>query len=447
MSQRYTANRIQDYSTHQAQTTCSHSTTAEVHPAKDNVMTLTTDSVLHEDPKQNAILHLAFDEYVQASMSSTARECILDYRSDIAGYLRSLTPEPERLLKVMLLTDTIIAGSRAAGFFVPGLANRDSDWDFFCCGTPLQRRTFLEFMIGSGFTTNGCNCDSPPYPRRFRVLSGTLTNGSGRHSVQLISDSSRSEVAVVSCFHSSILWCYISGSDAVSIEPGVSAERTSVICHLSKHDNHSRVKYRDRGVTYVRPSKYYRLNAMIKKSYGLLTLRAYNWSSDRTSRRIFTNLYGDLCVESDFLRSTYAESWVEPIAEWRRRRSQRIRISEVASEDDTEFTVYKRQSREHRVYNNLIPALAGPYSDTPVWSEAYGEVSRIFECRGLVLAKPGCDGAKDGFVFPENPVYGCSCSHLVAWVMAEKGWKEHVRWSKSDFTSPAVIERIRELGL
>lgn len=152
-----------------------------------------------------------------------------DYIRARASYGRAfgaLTTDPESLARAMLYTNTFLGGSRAVGFFFPDLCTAESDWDFYCCGGPYQRRCFLEFMKSIGFAATGF--PNPAWTnlggeagytnQHISMVDGYVRMADVDHSVQIIHTPYATEVETVLGFHSTAVRCYISGAEAVHLD-------------------------------------------------------------------------------------------------------------------------------------------------------------------------------------------------------------------------------------
>ena len=70
------------------------------------------------------------------------QEC--DRRLSVKAYLGESFVDPLNLLTAMSKNRVVLSGSRAAGFFVNGSCNRDSDWDFYSSGWVGAVSSFVE---------------------------------------------------------------------------------------------------------------------------------------------------------------------------------------------------------------------------------------------------------------------------------------------------------------
>jgi hypothetical protein len=168
------------------------------------------------------------------SISTALDTCKLDdiswTRKDPHTYLRSLVEDTQLLRKRMWETDTLLSGSRGAGFFYPDAYTDSSDWDFLC-----HTHKVVEFAVGlmrMGAVWQTSELGSVPCYGSMSVLKGEL-NG---FKVQLIFKRSGTPLDIVCGFHSSLVQCFISGVAAVSMYHDISKRGISI-----KWDNNGNV--------------------------------------------------------------------------------------------------------------------------------------------------------------------------------------------------------------
>lgn len=148
-------------------------------------------------------------------------EAILKLRLDPVRYLGGFFNNPELLLKMMREVMFILSVSRAADYFVPGLATASSDLDFytrkelaslvmFCLHhlgvrwDKLPKRSASEGFVD--FTSAG-----------FDVIYGALRAPTGiEYTIQLICGKSCMPSGCIFHFHSTITQCFFTGFAAVS---------------------------------------------------------------------------------------------------------------------------------------------------------------------------------------------------------------------------------------
>ncbi|KAL2075907.1 hypothetical protein VTL71DRAFT_850 [Oculimacula yallundae] len=176
-------------------------------------------------------------------------------------YLRPLTQYPQHLLALLRETDTILSGSRAAGFFYPGACLPTSDWDFYC---PANNITVARFTLGLqklGAAWDYLNLRDDNnfhfYDSNFFVLHGTIAGQ--RLQVIWHKYNIKGPIKTILEFHSSIVQCYISGYAAVSMYHTTSSRNQNFVWtldpiqHPVKHARapHCVRKYSARGFEVV----------------------------------------------------------------------------------------------------------------------------------------------------------------------------------------------------
>lgn len=190
---------------------------------------------------------------------------IREDRVDIKKYLSTLFKDPAGFMKIMLLTDSFISGSRALEFFLPGMKSRDSDWDIFCVGSNVQCMLLVDELRRQGFETiqsagsNYAEAESLDFREAgspFRVLHGEIWRGSNVYKVQVMNCACSSELEVVLDFHSSAVACIISGHSAVSVFSTLTSNHKSMAFEIRnagflRTAEVAMQKYRERGVKYV----------------------------------------------------------------------------------------------------------------------------------------------------------------------------------------------------
>lgn len=154
----------------------------------------------------------------------------------IKEYLSQLYRDPDEMLEMMSLTSTYISGSRAAGYFYPWAVGDSSDWDIYCVGSAVQRRTFRLWMNSIGFRVRD---RSHTYGDESisRVITGELLNNEGTsNTVQLISPTRQDIISTVLDFNHTLPMCYISGSHAASLFHVSSSKKISWIREVTEHE-------------------------------------------------------------------------------------------------------------------------------------------------------------------------------------------------------------------
>lgn len=207
---------------------------------------------------QLPLVDLLFDRQLRMRLPASTLEGIalqskeISGRANIQRYLLELTANPYNLLCTMLLTNTFLVGSRALEFFKPGVVTCESDWDFVCCGSFVQRRAFLEYMVHQGLKINKEHGElsDTGYPGSVFTIEGRFPAPSRTHTVQLISVSYVNELDVIARHHSSILWCFITGAEAVCVNPWAVSLGISTYSPTSTSAHLGREKYVQRGIRY-----------------------------------------------------------------------------------------------------------------------------------------------------------------------------------------------------
>lgn len=193
-----------------------------------------------------------------------------------------LVLHPEDLMRVMLITSTSLAGSKALSYFAQGYTTSDSDWDFYCVSGVTHFLEFITYMFSVGFVLDkwwgqreGMRALRELWPEHLEPLPGDhdddtdgltypprsvycLLEGSiGGQRVQLIHNPNTSILETVLMFHSAHLSCFVSASHAVCMHPDavrkkqsarrIPLDRPSVDYRTVK----AWMKYSERGVKYL----------------------------------------------------------------------------------------------------------------------------------------------------------------------------------------------------
>lgn len=182
---------------------------------------------------------------------------VRERRFDIKRYLSRLFPDPDKFIQIMLLTNSCVSGSRALEFFLPGMAEKESDWDIYCCGDNVSLTVLLGWMVDNGLKLDRPQADRQEYYGHacVSVLNGVVGEGSEAKKVQVIASDNQDPVTAVLNFHSSIVQCFISGWGAVSVMSELTRKRQSVRwsgCGSNAEAMDRAIsKYKSRGVEYV----------------------------------------------------------------------------------------------------------------------------------------------------------------------------------------------------
>lgn len=207
--------------------------------------------------------------------------------------VRELVESPRELFAVMRHTRTILAGSRAVNYFVPGSSDPGSDWDFFCGGNSAAVEAFklwsrelgMRWDEGDGLEPAGSGPAELEYRGRGRrIVRGTAGKLSDK-AVQLIYKPGLASSQDVVEFHSTPAQCFISGFCAVSMYHkltsrsmavswklnGVpspwklnrvpSPQRRSLLSLAEERQAKAVLKYSNRGFSYVSYEEYAELCA------------------------------------------------------------------------------------------------------------------------------------------------------------------------------------------
>lgn len=160
---------------------------------------------------------------MEASTTTTSSQC--EAPPPIREYLLPLYHDPDELLAMMTLDSVYLSGSRAAGYFYPWATCPQSDWDFYCVGSCIQRRAFRRWMVSVGFEVTSENDHYDGVIGTSNVITGYLPRNTNvvnfsqapRAIVQLISPVYTDIISTVLNFSHTLPMCYISGSHAASL--------------------------------------------------------------------------------------------------------------------------------------------------------------------------------------------------------------------------------------
>lgn len=200
---------------------------------------------------------MPLEKAMDISYPGVDKSAVLAHRVDVKRYLSNAFKDPQKLLEVMLLTNSFISGSRALDFFLPGVVE-PSDWDVFCCGEDYQSLLLLHELKLQGFVPalpEVSDMDAYNYGDKHNVLEGTVDFNSTIHKVQLIRCPMFSDLGVLLGFHSSIVRCMISGHSLVSVNSTLTSRRMSTQYYVSEPLASTRdaaiLKYVNRGIKYI----------------------------------------------------------------------------------------------------------------------------------------------------------------------------------------------------
>lgn len=194
-------------------------------------------------------------------------EEILRHRLNPLRYLSPVFEDPVFLLKAMTSTGSIISGSRALEYFVPGSVDEDSDWDFYtaaCLDSIGPMASCLETLgVKWDSYIHGSDLIEPPegyHGLELSLLKGELTHHrtGRRYRIQLIWKEKQTAVQCVVSFHSSVVQCFLAGFGAVSMYHNLTTKRQSYYWegNDARHVNPPQesivvTKYKSRGFSYI----------------------------------------------------------------------------------------------------------------------------------------------------------------------------------------------------
>lgn len=196
---------------------------------------------------------------VAHTVAGVSLEDINERRRDPNRYFQELLPDTQKLLRSMIVTGTILSGSRAAGYFYPSACGSDSEWDFYCPGYPLSVARFASSLSEMGvvwkpsprhLTNRSVEWDPP----KLSILDGYI--GSAR--IQLVWRAHSPPMQLVMGLHSSVVQCFLTGYCAVSMYHDLSRKSLTYLWYgTGVHDvaGHAWLlqKYRARGFNPMRP--------------------------------------------------------------------------------------------------------------------------------------------------------------------------------------------------
>lgn len=180
-----------------------------------------------------------------------------------------ITDDVESLLSVMMVTGTMLSGSRAANFLYPGCSSSDSDFDFYI-GSSLVSESLANFMkfiesIDGRWKDIDTDSDSEKgettYPHSICIHHGSIQRGERVYTIQVISIGLQNCINALTRYHSSAPQCFVNYMGAFSLYHTLSEKRLMVEWHTyDKDPSNTRkdaiLKYKNRGFTSVPYSKY-----------------------------------------------------------------------------------------------------------------------------------------------------------------------------------------------
>jgi hypothetical protein len=158
-------------------------------------------------------------------LTAEERESIRRSRFSPIRHLSPLKCSPLAMLALMRNTGTILSGSRAVDYFVPGSCNSDSDWDFYCDDDENSVLAFALWSTCLGVVWDPLvqakeadEAEDGPYRKAgFSIARGTISTKEGSNPIQLMWKSGMSAAQSITKFHSTVPQCFISGFCAVSL--------------------------------------------------------------------------------------------------------------------------------------------------------------------------------------------------------------------------------------
>lgn len=185
--------------------------------------------------------------------------------NSIENLFTQLVKDPKGLMEVMKETGDVLSGSRAANFFVDGLCDDNSDWDFYCrCCNPDNTKT--ECKLYKYFKNIGCNWSDVQLRYNDQVLnvySGILFG----MKIQLVVHRLESMIDGILGFHSTVPQCIIAHDSAFcayydllkdkkGIQWSTRLTRSTDIEEGIPNNEGVAAKYITRGIKFIRYDEY-----------------------------------------------------------------------------------------------------------------------------------------------------------------------------------------------
>jgi hypothetical protein len=176
------------------------------------------------------------------------------HRTNPIRLLSRLVWNPKDLLHTMLITDTILVGNWAVEYFLPGVADPMSEWEFYCSSDHYKAGFFMYWMTEVAGLSDVIKYDgesdhqSTPISNCVKY-SGSSVRGHIKRkegdcrNVYLLRDPStisRPSVERILQLPSTMFQCYVSGYGAISANSYLTRMYTEVRCNSSFN-----VKYDD----------------------------------------------------------------------------------------------------------------------------------------------------------------------------------------------------------
>jgi len=183
-------------------------------------------------------------------------------RTDPAVVFASLATELKLILLCLVWTNSILVGSRALNYFVPGMCTDTSDWNFYTLGHVGRYYDFIAFFMSYGATCERLSTYTTAHGLQCDVCE--LLLGGHRLTLSHIRSKPLTAIEVVNSLNPSILACYISGINAVCIDPDLVRRKLCVLryptpsytnCGLSERE--TIFMYKKRGVSFITVDEFF----------------------------------------------------------------------------------------------------------------------------------------------------------------------------------------------
>jgi len=183
-------------------------------------------------------------------------------RSSPLTYFAQLVDDAQQLLTCLTLTRSFLTGSYALHYFILGMADEHSTWDFYCIGSDAQFHLLIWCMDYFGFKPELLLHGQPDTANVTEIVVGTIN----ANKVRLVWDrESTTPIRCVTWLHSTILSCYISGVNAVCTAPHLAVHKISGkryqgklgYEHLAEFCADEYRAYENKGVEYVSADLYF----------------------------------------------------------------------------------------------------------------------------------------------------------------------------------------------
>ncbi|KAK8900856.1 hypothetical protein QC760_010620 [Botrytis cinerea] len=153
-------------------------------------------------------------------------------RSDPKRAFDDLYVDTIALLNAMRKYRVILSGSRALNFFVPGVSNSRSDYNFYCGASAYDIQGFLAYMESVGFIFTDPVQITPRshlYSSNISGVNGYINNRDGKVKVQIMwGKIFGSSLSCVARFRCTAEQCFITGFAAVCMYKELTTNMLSV---------------------------------------------------------------------------------------------------------------------------------------------------------------------------------------------------------------------------